>query len=252
LLSTGNKLGRVLLLVCGAIAAGWGGLVLPSLWHESTIGRVANRIIEGQPFKADALNRFLPDIAAIADDQDCRPSALRSVAIFRLRMSEDAISAGEQQLIDSSLQDLDQSVRKSLACAPSDSFLWLVLFWVENTRNGFKQQNVALLDMSYRLSAHEAWIGLIRVPMAAAVLQQLPAELKDAVVTEFIGLLDSGYYPQMATVFPKLGAETSAVVLARLKSASPRNREAFARELYRRGYNVSVPGVTPVDPRPWH
>jgi hypothetical protein len=213
---------------------------------------VAGQIIDGEQFKPEALAGLISGLETIENARYCRPPADRGGAVIRLRTVEDAISAGEQPLIDPGLQDLDRSLRHSLACSPADPFLWLVLFWVENMRNGYKPENLALLKMSYRLGPNEAWIGLKRVSLALALLRQLPAELADSVVLEFMGLVNSGYYFQMASIFPRLDPEVSKLISGRSKTISLRNRELFAKELYRRGYNPSIPGIAPIEPRPWH
>jgi hypothetical protein len=243
---------RVAVLVLGCAAVGWGSTTLPWHWRQSAIERIASRIIDGDPFKPGALTRFAPSLGDIEGDHFCKASALRGAAVFRLRMLEDAISAGEQQLIDPALTDLDRSIRRSLACSPAEPFLWLVLFWEDNTRNGFKPQNIAFLEMSYRLSQYEAWISLKRVPLALAMLRQLPVELVDRVVAEFIGLINSNYYLEMAEIFPHLDREVANLILAQAEKINLRRREAFAKELYRIGYDVSMPGVAPAQPRPWH
>ena len=52
-------------------------------------------------------------------------------------------------------------------------------------------------------------------------------------------------------VFAGPGAPFRDQLLASLKDVGVLQRSAFAKVLYRQGYNVAVPGVAPRNPRPW-
>jgi hypothetical protein len=243
---------RVVLLVVGAVAIAWGGALLPGFWRQAALDRIATHIVHGEPFKLDALVALTPSLPAAGPAADCRAAAVRSAAIIRLRIAEATIAAGERSLIDDRMRALDDGLRRSLACAPADPFLWLALYWVEVARNGFTPDDLAYLRMSYRLGPNEGWIGLKRIRLALAIYGQLPPDLAEMTVREFVGLLDSGFYLEMAAVLTGPGWNVRDVLLPRLKDASEQFRRALARELYRGGYDVAVPGIERPDSRPWH
>src|SRR5262245_27448486 len=86
------------------------------------------------------------------------PSALHKATIVRHRLLEEAISSWIRNLIDAEMSSLGTSVRGSLACLPADPLLWLVPFWHESARTGFKPQSIAYLRLSYRLGPNHGWV----------------------------------------------------------------------------------------------
>jgi hypothetical protein len=77
-------------VILGGSAIWWGIVEFPVVWRESSTERIADRIIAGEPFKAEILTRQFPLIASIETSAYCRPAALRSAAIIQLRMVEAA------------------------------------------------------------------------------------------------------------------------------------------------------------------
>jgi hypothetical protein len=55
----------------------------------------------------------------------------------------------------------------------------------------------------------------------------------------------------MVAIFTGPGWRERALLLPGLKDVAERNRQAFARALYKLGYDVDVPGIARPDPRPW-
>ncbi len=146
------------------------------------------------PFKGVTLAEQLPTIESIEKAAWCRPAALRSAAIIRLRMVEAAASTGDHKHADEDLKSLGNVIRSSLSCLPADPFLWLVLYWVESTQNGIKPEYLNYLRMSYQLGPNEGWIALKRNPVAFANFALLPADLATDAINEFLGLINSELY----------------------------------------------------------
>jgi hypothetical protein len=247
-----HMVARVLMVGLGGTAALWGALVFFPFWQQSSLDRIANHIIEGDPFKVEALTGLIPSLETAEQANYCRPAARRSAAIIRLRILEDMISNAERQLIDDSLNALANAVRQSITCAPTDSFLWLILFWVESTQNGFRPHYLEYLRLSYQLGPNEGWIGLKRNRMALSIFDQLPPDIAEMAINEFAALLNTGFYGEMVSIFIGPGWRSREQLLARLKGVAERHRQAFAKALYREGYDVDVPGVQRPEPRPWH
>jgi hypothetical protein len=251
------RLGRAALVRLGAVIVGgiavtWGVAVLPTSWPQSGIDRTAAGVLEGNSFKRDELNKLLPRVGKIESAEYCRPSGLRSAAVIRVRLLEDAIAAAERQSTDDNMSVLDDSIRRSLGCSSADPFLWLVLFWLENNQNGYGPTHLEYLRKSYQLGPSEGWIGLKRNGIAIALFDQLPPDLAEAAKREFVALVNSGLYSEMAAVLTGSGWRIRDQLLPRLKDIEERHREIFAGVLYRLGYDVEMPGVARPDPRPWH
>jgi len=240
---------RTPLVVFGCAAVAWGLYTLPIFARQVPIERVATHVLEGDPFKSGVLEALMPGVEIAERAGPCSPAVMRSAAIIRTRMAEQAIVDGDE--IDTQLNALHDSIRRSLACSPADPFLWIVLYWVEANRNGFEPDYLKYLRLSYQLGPNEGWIALKRNGYALAIFRRLPPDLAQMVITEFANLLDSGFDDAVVKIFEGPGWSQRALLLPQLKGVAEIHREAFARALYRAGYDVNVPGITLPEPRPW-
>jgi hypothetical protein len=89
---------------------------LPHFLVQSSVERTARLIIYGHPFKIEALGKLIPTVEAIEQAKYCRPAALRSAAIIRLRMAGTSFPRENKTVSPCAMQ------------SPADPFLWLVLF----------------------------------------------------------------------------------------------------------------------------
>lgn len=242
---------RCFVVILGCIAVWWGLFVFPIFWDESSIERIANQIIAGDLFKVSILARQFPTMASIERSAYCRPSAVRSAAIIQLRMLEGAAPANNLKHVDGRLKSLSQTIRSSLSCAPSDPFLWLVLYWLEGTQEGFRSEDLKYLRMSYRLGPNEGWIAGKRNRVTFAVSEKLPVDLAEYAINEFVGLVEMGFYEQAAEIFTGPAWRVREQLLPRLQNIEERHRQAFANILYTKGYDVVVPGIKRQGSRPW-
>jgi hypothetical protein len=237
---------RAGMIAFGLAAIAWGVAVLPIFWRQAPIERMAGRIVAGEPFKPEVLADAMPVVEEAETAAWCRAAALHAAAIIRLRLAEEAIATAERAAIDERLDRLRDTIGRSLACAPADPFLWLVLFWAENTRNGFRPHNLAYLRLSYLLGPNEGWIALKRSRFALALYDQLPPDLREMAVGEFPRLLAAGFYDETVALLTGPGWPLRDILLPRLKDVDIRRRELFAKLLRGQDYEVDVPGV----PRP--
>ena len=236
-------LARSFVVILGCIAVWWGIIGFPIFWQDSSIERIATQIIAGNPFKVETLTQQLPIIDSIKSSAYCRPAALRSATIIQLRMLEVAASANDRQHLDEYLKSLGNAIRSSLSCTPADPFLWLALYSVEVTENGFKPDYLKYLRVSYRLGPHEGWIALKRNPLAFAAFQQLPPDLGENAINEFVALLESDLSDQAAEIFIGPAWPERELILSHLTRLSDYERQSFADALHRRGYDLNVPGI---------
>ena len=72
----------------------------PIFWRQASIEYVARHIIRGEPYKIEVLMRQIPAVEAEENSTFCRPIALWSAAIIRLRIVEQASSNKEGKPID--------------------------------------------------------------------------------------------------------------------------------------------------------
>jgi hypothetical protein len=249
---THHVLARLVALILGVSAIAWGAATFPIFWSQLSIERTATAIANSSAFKPHSLDPLLPAIAQIEQSSYCRPEAMHSAAIIRLRLAEEAITNAERDAIDTRLGALQDSIAKSLACAPSDPFLWAILTWLDQTRQGFRPQQLTYLRLSYQLGPYEGWIADKRNRLALSMFWRLPPDLTEAVVREFAAMVNSQFYEAAIAILTGSGWPLHDQLLAGLRDSDLRQREEFAKELYSAGYDLSVPGIAPPhDRRPW-
>ena len=165
--ATRTNIARVFLAIAGLMAMAWAFAVFPVFWSENVVVDVGRAVIGGEAFKPDVLAA----VAALTETNSgsvVRPSVLGKAAAIRVRQAEDAIRAGDPKLISQRLESLTRMVQETLRNAPSDSFLWLVWFWLDTTRNGLRSDSLPFLRMSYDLGPYEGWIAAKRDRVSGA------------------------------------------------------------------------------------
>jgi hypothetical protein len=242
---------RCCAVALGLIAVAWGISVLAFATPDYNLASAAKRIRAGQDFSAEALAHFIPIVERAERSPICQPAAIRDAAILRLRDAELAVATGQRTRLDPTIDALRKTVTQALSCEPTDSFLWLVLYWIETTQNGFSGQSLSYLAMSYRFGRFEGWIAAKRTEFALRAFADLPPDLSEMVVDEFAHLLDSGFMNETIAALTGPGWPIRNRLLAGISKVGQVHRREFARELLRRGYRVSVPGIE-LEPRPWN
>jgi hypothetical protein len=238
---------RIGLIALGAAAIAWGVAVLPVFWRDAPLEAVGRRVAFGNAFNVAALASQLPAIEAAETSPYCRPAGLRSAAVIRLRLAELALGTDDRGLIDGGIAAARRSIRDALSCSPADPFLWMSLYWVDSVREGARP-DLRHLRMSYRLGPNEGWIAVTRNRIAFALFSQLPPDMADDVLHEFVGLLETGEYDTTVQIFTGPAWPVRDVILPRLAKVSLQHRIAFAKAVYAAGYDVAVPGVAPTGP----
>jgi hypothetical protein len=244
-------LARIVLAIFGCAAVAWGATVFPMFWRQSSIQRMATQIISGARLKTEGVLELLPAVQALERSELCRPNALWNAAIIRLYVLEASLATAERAAIDEQENALDGTIRRSLACVPADPFLWLALFSLESAQNGIRPKYLEYLRRSYRLGPNEGWIALRRNPSMLAIFEELPPDVADRAVTEFVGLVESGFYDEAVAILIGPGWKLRDLLVARLKDVGERHRQSFAKRLYAQDQDITVPGVERPESRPW-
>jgi hypothetical protein len=237
---------RIFIAIFGGAAIAWGIETIPIFWRQAPIEYVARHIILGEPYKIEALMRQMPEVEAAESSINCRPIALWSAAIIRLRIVEQTDSEGEAQVGRATLMKmLDDSARRSLSCSAAAPFLWLVLYWAESTQTGSRQDSAKYLRMSYQLGPNEGWIALKRNPLMFTEYKKLPPDLEINAVTELVALVNSQFYQPAADIFTGPAWPVRNAIVQQLATLPPRRREDFVRFMYKRDIDVKIPEVEP-------
>jgi hypothetical protein len=227
---------RVFNIGIGLIAVLWGASQFSAFSNDKSVERIAARIIAGDPFKAEILQNQIRLSNQIEKRALCYPSALRSAAIVRLRLV-DVPSDPSQDSVEIRTNAAVSSIRSSLACSPADAFFWLVLFGLETPAP------LSYLRASYRLGPNEGWIALKRNPVAFMKFGQLPADLRDTVVREFLGILEMGLYDDAVKILTGPAWNQKDLVFSQLDRIARRHRQGLANGLAAAGYDATVPGT---------
>jgi hypothetical protein len=244
--------GSVVLVSIGAFSVCWGIITFPVFWHDASLNLVADRILDGQQFKREVLQTLLAD-GEPADGRWARPEALRSAAVIRLRLAEQAGKVEGLGALSPIYNQLGvgPSIRRSLSAAPADPFLWLALFRLQEMNGDHSQQDFAYLKMSYLVGPREGWVAVKRNRMALAAFPELSPDLADLAVTEFKDLVASGYYDAAVEILAGPGWPIRDTLLRRLQEVPDEARRQFARLAAQLGYEIAVPGIERGDWRPW-
>jgi hypothetical protein len=133
--------------------------------------------------------------------------------------TSDAQNGSEEQLASSR-----SAISKSLICSPSDSFLWLSLFWVD-AHSVPQLQKLEYLRLSYTLGPNEGWIALKRNWLAFENFGRLPPDLAEAAVDEFVDLVKSGFAERAAEILDGPAWPVRDRLLSRLKDVDERQRQ---------------------------
>ncbi|TFV73711.1 hypothetical protein E4K64_21130 [Bradyrhizobium frederickii] len=231
------------MLLLGFAGSLWSFFAFPSFWRAVPARSVIESIIAGQHFKPGVLTSVLVNIDREAR-QTLNHSALeRAEALIKLRIAEKTMQPTSLEESDGELTAAEQKVKLSLCLNPSDAYLWLMLYWGSNLRNGFEERSLRYLDQSYELAAMEGWIALRRNKLALAILARLNEPLQEKVVSEFVAMVRSGFTDSASANLATVGWAHRDRLLASLSQVDINSRETFARALAYDGVSVSVPGV---------
>lgn len=244
-------LARFFYTAAGLLAIGWAISVLPVFWPEATLTQASARIIAGEEYKPEIMQSLEASLES-GQFRAPRSALLTKAAVIRVRVLEKALAGRDQKEISEKANALAQALRQALTNAPSDPYQWMVLFWLENTRNGIRPENLRYLQMSYALGPNEGWIAFRRNRIALAVYPTLPADLRSKAVSEFVGLVRSPLYSEAADIVAGPGWPVRDMLLARIQELKEPDRLPILKLLYDKNLEgLNIPGGDQQRRRPW-
>src|SRR5215469_1120880 len=211
---------RTSAMLAGLIGIAWGVAEFSALREESTIKKIADRILVGQVYKYDILLKQASLVAATDNPKPCRPLTVRSAAVVRLRLAEISDNAALGPAPDRTNLAVD-AIRQSLACSPADPFFWLALYALEPSAP------LTYLTTSYRLGPNEGWIALKRNPVAFANFDELPDDLRRVVVQEFVRIMEMDAIDDAMKIFVGAAWDNRELILSEMDQLPLRQRRKF-------------------------
>ncbi|KRQ12575.1 hypothetical protein AOQ71_15590 [Bradyrhizobium manausense] len=170
--------------------------------------------------------------------------------LIRLRTAEEATQRKASQDVDRAIEAVELRLFDALRVSPSDSFLWLMLYSVETTRNGFDPKAIRYLDRSYLAGPYEGWIALRRNRLALAIFPMLQDRMQQVVVSEFSQIVDADFTEEGATILMGVGWVQRERLLAALKDVDVSSKKILSKRLLTDGINLKMPGIE-YNERPW-
>jgi hypothetical protein len=227
---------RASAMLLGLIGIAWGVSEFSALRQESTIKKIADRILVGDVYKYDILLKQSSLVEPTQRPELCRPLTVRSAAVIRLRLAEisDNAALGAAPVRTNLAVD---AIRQSLACSPADPFFWLALYALEPSAP------LNYLTASYRLGPNEGWIALKRNPVAFANFDELPDDLRRIVVQEFVRIVEMGTLYDAMKIFVGPAWDQRELILSQMDRVPLEQRQKLQAALTGAGYDVFVPGT---------
>lgn len=244
-----NAVWRSFIAIFGICAVAWAIDVIPTYRMDAPYEGIAERILSGDKFNAAQLNAMRSQLDA-AQVRPTQASALSGAAVIRLLLLEDGMKTGTQQPSASDLADLQMTASATLSQSPTNSFVWLVDFWLK--RRQVDSADFNFLRMSYWSGPKEAWIAVKRNALALNAFPALPKDLAEETLSEFAGLVRSGLYADAANILAGPGWQVREMLLHGLARLDEGDRRRFARALEKKNLEeVVVPGVEERPTRPF-
>lgn len=241
---------RGLLLPCGLLGVLWPCFALPSLMMTAPAREISARVMADQRFKSGALVNIHARMEAAPRSEIMQSDFIQAEAFVALSAAEETMLRKSPEEIDRAVAIAESKVRASLSNRPTDSFLWLMLYSVATTQNGFDPQYLSWLDRSYAVGPREAWVALRRNRLSLAIFPILSVATQQAVLSEFAEIVDADFIGEAAATLMSVGWTHRTLLLPPLSEANIASRQSLARRLASEGLNVTVPGVDR-DARPW-
>ena len=247
-----NRIAHLLLFGIGVAAIIWASALGPAFWKYSVLNGIASQIIRGENISSELIQQTIPVADQLARSETCWPKAMHDAAIIRGRLVQISMEGSDPEQFDDSVAAAISMTRKSLSCAPADSFLWFTLFWLENMKYGLQLEAIAYLEKSYELGPNEGWIALKRNTYALISYDALPARLQQRAIEEFAVLVNSGFVAEAAANLTGPGWRIRELLLANLAGTREKYRRWLAVSLRRSGMELKVPGIEMPELRPRH
>jgi hypothetical protein len=244
---------RVGIAALGAFALIWAVLAFPTFLDQQQPVAIASALERGEQYDLATLlaqSNVPPQPANLGF---CNAAGLRAKMVILKSVLQDSAVIENHTLRETAWEKLSSATRAYLACSPSDSLGWLILFWLNMSKNGYAGEYGNYLQLSYEAAPNEAAVAFWRNRLVLLLYDRLPPRFTDLAIPEFVKLVETErLYAEMGDVFERAAPPLQERLSLALRAAEQRPREVFARMLHDNGVHATIPNTQSVLDRPWN
>jgi hypothetical protein len=223
---------RGLLLIIGSLGLFWGIFTLPQSEPADEFWDIESRLLRFESFDRRVLTQILESRSTQAFSA-CDSHSQRALLLMEMPLAEAALRSGATNEFDRHIQSLETRFRTILACAPRQSFVWLLAFNLEVLHGQLNQQAFDLLAMSYETSPNEAWISIRRNMVAMPLVLAVPEPLRQKMLFEFQQLILYGFVEEAARSYLAASGSIRSLLQSQIAQLDLDRQKAFAETLQR-------------------
>jgi len=226
---------RAPMLLIAVAGLAWSATSAVEATRAAALSEIAERTLAGQKVGLKALNTILQVNRPTGCSAAEQAEALTIISFARTRQVLASRIFAEEQLAD-----LEERAMAALECHPHRPLPWYLLFWARTQRLGYQAEHLPLLEMSYRLGPHEAWLQALRAPFLMNLFDELPQANQRAALADYENLLRTGLFIAAAQSLTNAPSEIRAEMLAAANRIPPHDLQRFGMAL--RTFDSSVEG----------
>jgi hypothetical protein len=217
---------RCLAVALGSAGLAWGISVLPTSEAADDFRFFEGQLLQSDTFNPNTLAHKLASSAAQVV-RDCDTHSQTALLLIEMQLAQAALRAGAVSEFEQHAQSMEFRLRRTLACEPRQSFVWLLAFSLEVLHGRLNEQAFNLLAMSYQTSPGEAWIAIRRIIVAIPLILTMPDHLKEEVLGEFQQLVQDGFAHEAALSYSSASTSVRGLLLARIERLDPGQQKQF-------------------------
>ncbi|MCP3397411.1 hypothetical protein [Bradyrhizobium sp. CCGB20] len=216
-----------------AVTLVWIASVAPDVTNPA-VPQIAGRVARGERYELDRLRWIVAENLPSAR-RLCSAKTLREILLLQLAIADESTRSGDLKQTDLDAAAVASTSRALLACAPTEGLGWFGSYWAEIRQAGFGPRTAQLLELSYRFAPHEAWLQLIRAPLALRIFNAASPGLRDHAVQDFADIFQARLFPSAAALYQAAAASARPGLLDRTCNAPDIDRELLMHFVTEKG-----------------
>jgi hypothetical protein len=223
---------RCLTLLVGCVGLFWGVSTIAGAELSDGFWYAEGHLLRFETFSHTA-SKVMLEGASAQDLSPCDNHSQRALMLIEIPLADAALRSGAVQEFDQRIHSLESRAKQTLACAPRDSFVWLMLFGMQTAHGILDEHAFDLLAMSYETAPNEAWIAIRRIVVAIPVLRVAPEPVQQKVLSEFETLIRRGFIGATARAYSDASDATRQLLQTRVDQLDPRSQRHFSEALHK-------------------